>query len=180
MGIATSLYFNRLGFWIVRKCYYASLLFVVFSLPVEGVSPPVQIVRSALIDRFDLGKTPSSLQEDLLSETEIRGILSERLDSVLLQRLKKASGKDFRMGAPGGPAVGSVVVLILSYPDAGTADDMARLLEGEGGYLRRTKILAPFSAVSVGHQLIIAFTENAGDAAIAVFVRSLPRLFEPR
>lgn len=67
-------------------------------------------------------------------------------------------------------------MLVFSYGDAATATQKAARLGRLGGYFRNTKILTAFSHVAQDAQLIVGFTENAGDQAVTEFVHALPAL----
>jgi len=68
-------------------------------------------------------------------------------------------------------------VLVLRYPTADICGSKMKLLQPLHGVFHSAEILTKFSAVQLGTQLIISFTENSGDSRMVNAISSLPERF---
>ncbi len=148
------------------------------SLQASTPAIPDKIVQQALIERFLSGSENAPLRETTMTKKNIQIVVRNNLDPGLLIPVPEMTGTDFRFIQPGQRDEVHVAVLILSYPDEKTAYRMAKKLVNKGGYFRQTKILTRFSYVPVENQLVIAFTETAGDDEIVKFIDELAGLFK--
>lgn len=155
---------------------FTMLALLVLGMPwlhADASATPDDLVRSALVERFPQPDA-ASLEELPFAVADLRTLTKRQLDAALLQDLRALAGRDFHFATANGRA--QVAVLVFSYGDAATATQKAARLGRLGGYFRNTKILTAFSHVAQDAQLIVGFTENAGDQAVTEFVHALPAL----
>lgn len=142
--------------------------------------PPINVVRVALTERLSMEAANFPLKESQLTPTDVRAILRDNLDPILLNEIQEATGTDFRFFSSDQQNEAHIAILIITYPDEKTALHMADKLAGIGGFFKRSKILIPFSSAATVEQVVIAFTENAGNEFVVKFIKDLPRLFEKK
>ncbi len=106
-------------------------------------------------------------------------IVRENLDGELLASVRAISGKDFRFVPAGQRAEAQVGVLLLGFSDEPSAASAAQRLALRGGHFQNTVILTPFAYRRSGDQMVVAFTENAGNAEVVQLVRALPQRLYP-
>jgi hypothetical protein len=140
--------------------------------------PLDEAIRQVLTEHLISEARYSSFQENKITSMNIRTIVRNNLDSGLLNSVLKTTGTDFRFIHSREHAEAQVGVLILSYPDEKIVSYMSKRLDKMGGYFRRTKILTRFSCMPIGKQLVISFTENAGDEDIVKFINEFPESFK--
>jgi len=140
--------------------------------------PPINAVRTTLTEKLNAEAANSSLKESLLTSTDVRSIVHENLDPGLLNELREGTGTDFSFISSSQNDESHVTILILTYSADKTADQMAERLGKIGGYFRHSKILTPFSYVASGEQVVIAFTENAGNEFVVKFINELPGILK--
>lgn len=150
------------------------LALLAFWLTGASASPFSEKDFAPLIRQHFLLGTGAPLQEDAIAETDAKRIVRKNLDSALLTRGVRISGVDFRFVPPSQDAEAHVAVLVLSYSNSKIALSMANTLSKLNNYFRRTKILTRFSTAPVGKQLVIAFTEDAGNELMVKFVDAVP------
>lgn len=160
--------------WRVNAC----LLLALGCNHASAQPSPQTVVRRALIQRLVAGGADSALREDSIPPAEVRTIVKENLDSTLAASLRTAAGTDFRFHESQRQTDAQVSVLVLTYENRATAERMNRALAKRQGYFTGSKVLTRFSSVPVRNQLVIAFTENAGNDAVVGFVNGVPRLFD--
>jgi hypothetical protein len=108
----------------------------------------------------------------------VRTIVRENLDAELLASVRAVSGKDFRFVPAGRTVDAQVGLLVLDYPDEATAERTAKRLALRGGYFQNTVILTRFAYGRFRDQLVVAFTENAGNEGVVEFVKAFPERFK--
>jgi hypothetical protein len=164
----------RLG--VSRRSLVSALLFAAgCGSPASSVPPDVRIQRALAADVARRGGD-STLHAVELTPEEVRATIRDNLDPRLLASATRTGGKSFRFAEVRQHVEEQVGVLSIDYPDSGTARRMSEVLVDRKGYFAGTPILTPFSSVPVRNQLVIAFTENAGDQAVVNFVRGVPHL----
>jgi hypothetical protein len=139
---------------------------------------PEHVIRQALSQRLLAGASDSTLREAAVPPADVRRIVTLNLDTGLSGSLVSSAGTEFRFNEPQQRLDSQVSVLVLIYPNHAVALRMNRSLAKRGGYFTGTKILTRFSSVPVRNQLVIVFTENAGNDAVVKFIDAVPRLFD--
>lgn len=163
--------------------FLSALLWTVIVLLLTGACPPAgpetpdQILRRTLIERLIPDAANDSVRETELVPAKVRLIVRDRLPSGLLDSLDETSGKDFRFVPNGAEGEAHVALLILTYTREQDAASASRKLAQAEGYFERTKILTRFSSARVSKQVLIVFTENAGNDAVVDLVLQAPVLF---
>jgi hypothetical protein len=141
-------------------------------------TPPVNVIRKALTERLISGTANSSLQENPITSANVRAIVHDNLDSSLLNAVLTTTGTDFRFVPSGQHNEAQVAILILTYADEKAALHMTKKLGSRGGYFKLTKILTRFSCAPDGNQLVIIYTENAGNEDVVKFINEFPELLK--
>jgi hypothetical protein len=159
--------------YIEIRLFVVCLLVVLMagvSLAVDAPTTLTQILKTRLTEHLVSGTTPSSIRETSIKQNYIRIIVRDNLNKSLLTSVRNVSGTDFWFIPTGSQSETQIVLLILEYPNRETASRMAKQLSTRKGYFKNTKILTRFSYTTVGNQLAIVFTENAGNEALIKFI----------
>jgi hypothetical protein len=175
------LFFRRLtsAFFFVS---WITLMLMLWGNSLQAAPPAFseRDFRQTLNEHLLTGTANSALQENPIPPAIVRTILRENLDSSLLTRVLKTTGADFRFVISGQQTESQAGILIVSYRNEKIASDMAKRLAVRGAYFKHIKILTRFSHASVGNQLVVAFTENAGNEVVVKFIDEFPELLQKR
>jgi hypothetical protein len=139
--------------------------------------PPEKIVRQAIVEHLLQGdESLLRKEEGIMSSEQVKDLVRGRLDHGLL-KFVAATGIGLSFTKPGEQGECYIDILVISYLDKKTAQEMANLPIMKSGYFRHTKILTLFSYVIVDHNLVIVFTESSGDEDVVRLIKFIPELF---
>lgn len=118
-----------------------------------------------------------------MDKAEVRQLVSRHLDRQLLQAARHVAGWTFSL-APAEPAepagTPDIGIVLLDYADARTAARLQEQLSRQRRHFRLSKVLTPFASAAAGPQVVIVFTEKAGNAELARLVQTLPAALQAR
>lgn len=106
-----------------------------------------------------------TIEQTAKDAAQVRTIVGENIDPALLAGATAFAGQDYRFTPADGMAR-HAGTLTITYPDAATAAEKAKLAAGDKRFFRESKILIPMVAVQTGSDLVIFYTESAGDDRI--------------
>jgi hypothetical protein len=110
--------------------------------------------------------------------SELREVVSRRLDARLLKGLTSIAGTDFRYPVYESDRTAHLGTIVLHYQSDAIAERMGAYLSSRPNYFRNSKILIRFSAVRLGCLMVIAYSENSGDKRIVESLKDLPTRFD--
>lgn len=105
---------------------------------------------------------------------QVRQIVRDNVDPALLSGAIAFSGQDYRF-TPADAMARHAGTLTITYPDAATAAEKAKLVAGDKRFFRESKILTPMVAGQAGPDLVIFYTESAGDDRIRAMLAAAAR-----
>jgi hypothetical protein len=126
-------------------------------------------IRSALARGSD---APSILSRDIVPG-DVSAIVRNRIDRRLSLSATGFAGRDFAIAVPEDGSRRQIGTLSVRYPSAKVARQRIALVKPVGGYFRQSKILTRFSAARRGDEIVIVYTESAGDDRMVALTRSI-------
>ena len=145
------------------------------NLSAAPLIPPDKVIRQVIIENLLDGDAHLFMRETPIASERVVDLVRNHIDSGLIASVLMAEGSEFRFVKPGEHNETHVAVLTLSYRDEKTALKMKARVAND--YFKRTKILTLFSCVAVGNQLVVVFTEKAGDEDVVKFIKSIDMFF---
>jgi hypothetical protein len=143
---------------------HRGLLFVVAGLlswtsAATAVSDPLGNRIAAAFTRD--GVTPV-IERSAMDEARTRRIVIENIDPRLADGATGFAGRDYRF-IPADGLARHAGTLTIGYPSAPIAAEKARLVAGGDRVFRGSKILTPMVAGQARREIVIFYTESAGD-----------------
>jgi hypothetical protein len=144
----------------------------VAGLSAQSQSPSLfaaNTIREALKEQGSLPKMTTTVR----TSGEMRELILRHLDGRLLSRVRSISGRDFdyEFSDPGQTV--RIGVVVLEYPTATVAKQMADVLAPQKNYFHYSMIFTRFSAVPLGRVLVITYSESSGHDQIAKVLDNL-------
>lgn len=163
-----------------KRSVFLYLLFascgVLKSLPVQAVSEQNMHVFTSLVKGHLMSSSDTAIDTKEISAERTRWVVETRLSPGVLNKKTVESGISLQFTPVHTLYSSNITLLELVYPDATTAARVQKKL-ANGRYLTNSKILTPYSCVEDGNQVLIIFTESAGDSKIATFIEDFPMLW---
>ena len=146
------------------------------SFSVQAVSEKNINVFTSLVKEHLIANSDMPINTTELSAERTRWIVETRLDPKVMDNKTIESGVSLQFIPAHSTYYSNISLLELVYPDATIA---ARIREklAKGNYFKNSKILTLFSCVQDNNQVLIIFTESAGDSQIAAFIEDFSVLW---
>ena len=133
------------------------------------------ILRDRIVAAFGRGRDPH-LRITSRSSAEASKLGADRVDRRLIAGATAVEGRDFSFTAANG-GKREIGLLTLRFPTAAVAARRARPLTGSDRHLSGTEIMTPMAVRASGNQVIVLFTESAGDRVVmSVLAATVARL----
>lgn len=115
--------------------------------------------------RIDADFAAPAVEQSAKDAAQVREIVSENVDPALVEGATGFSGQDYRF-TPAGGLASHAGQLTVTYGDAAIAASRAKLVAGDKRFFRNSKVLTPMAAGQSGANVVIFYTESAGDDRI--------------
>lgn len=161
----------RFSFWLF-------LLWVIATASAAEPRSPSRFAAETVAAALANAGVAPDIQTIPRTSSELREIVSRRLDTRLLKRLTSISGTDFRFPVYESGRTAHMGTIVLCYQSDTVAERMGAFLSGRPNYFRNSKILIRLSVVRLGRLIVIAYSENSGDKRIVESLKNLPARFE--
>lgn len=126
------------------------------------------------------GLSPGSVQCSLQESSELRHVVSRRLDARLLVNSLSIAGEDLQLEFADAktPAAArksvQLGVIAIQYRGQAEARKLAASIDKQQ-YFKNSKILTRLAAVAVRNDLVILFSESSGDGAVVRALQAAAR-----
>ena len=153
--------------WLTLGCAGAS------QATSEKITP--EIIPEQLVELLSKTYPGSHITQTPRTSEDLQQIIRTNLSSKLLDAQPVITGTQYSfVSEPDREA--QVNLLSLVYPDNDAATRAVTQLSAHKGYFKKTVVLTRFSYATVGdHQLIILFTEQAGDEKLVERIDSFAK-----
>jgi|GEM_PF-3830941 hypothetical protein len=109
-----------------------------------------------------------------MEQVEARRLVARHLDKRLLSTARRIEGWTFLLTSNDAGTTPDIGIVLLDYRDEVTATRQHERLTRQARHFKRSKVLTPFGSAVAGTQVVIVFTEKAGNPALARLIRTLP------
>ena len=136
---------------------------------------PSEYVATVIAQALTTNGTAPSIQQVPRSSADVRRVVSTNLSPKLLMQSLELSGMTYRFVEP--KSSEEVTVIVFRYPSSEVCAKKMRSLEPLKRAFSKSEMLVRFSATQLGTLLVLASSENSGDARIVHTLDSLPERF---
>ena len=122
------------------------------------VATPADPLRA----RIEAAFAAPAIEQSAKGAAQVRQIVRDNVDPRLADRAASFSGQDYRFTPADGQAR-HAGILTVTYADPATAAEKAKLVAGDKRFFKESKVLIPMTAGRAGSDVVIFYTESAGD-----------------
>lgn len=162
-----------------RLAQCLSLMIVIFisasSAAGQQDRSPSEYVATVMAQSLSEDGSPPTVQRIPRSAHDLRRVISVNLSPKLLSQSVELTGTTYRFAESKNTE--EVTVIVLQYPSSALCAEKKRSLEPLKGSFAKSEMLVRFSAAQLGKLLVLASSENTGDARIVHALLSLPERF---
>ena len=136
---------------------------------------PSEYIATTLAQVLSSNGTTPPVERIPRSSTDLRRVVSTNLSPKLLLQSVALSGTTYKFEEL--KSSEEVTVIVLRYPSSNLCAKKKKTLEHLKGFFINSEMLVRFSATQLGELLVVASSENSGDARIVHTLDSLPEKF---
>ena len=157
-----------------KNIYLCLVLLASFILPVHAKDIGFQLNAAEQVQQKLNHYAPDKeIRKITITSREALQIARKQLGLTFKKSTPLAQGDQFFVQFPDQSHETQIATLVFSYDSRRSAEAQTSSLKSRRGYFRNTKILTRFAYGVVDNQVVVIFTENAGDEKLIKIIEDL-------